>query len=65
MYDDYEEKLKKADIFVKGLKRKEEENSRKIKLAFWFLVGVVIFVIFRRMLFPEFYSRIFGMIKIF
>jgi hypothetical protein len=63
MYDGYEEKLKKADIFVKGLKKKEEENSRKIKLAFWFLVAVVIFVIFRRLLFPEFYRRLFGMIK--
>jgi hypothetical protein len=26
MYDDYQGQLKKADLYVKGLKRKEEDN---------------------------------------
>jgi hypothetical protein len=60
MYDDYEGQLKKADLYVKGLKKKEEENERRIKMAFWFLVGVVIFVFIRRILFPGFYRGLFA-----
>lgn len=60
MYDDYSDKLKKAHMFTKGLKQKEEENARKIKLSFWFLVGVAIFIILRRMLFPGCYRSLFN-----
>ena len=59
MYDSYESELKKADLYVKGLKKKEEENAKKIKLSFWFLICVVVFVILRRLLFPSFYRNIF------
>lgn len=59
IYDDYQGQLKKADIYVKGLKRKEEENSRRIKMAFWFLIAVAIFVLIRRILFPDFYRGLF------
>ena len=59
MYDTYEEKLKKTEIYSKGLKKKEEENARKIKISFWFLVVTAIFIIFRRLLYPELYRNLF------
>jgi hypothetical protein len=59
MYDNYEAELRKSDIFVKGLRRKEEENAKKIKMSFWFLIFVVVFVIIRRLLFPTFYRNLF------
>lgn len=55
LYSEYEGELKKADLYVKGLKKKEEDNERRIKMAFWFLVGVVLFIFVRRTLFPSFY----------
>ena len=59
MYDSYEAELRKGDMYIKGLKKKEDENALKIKLAFWFLVCVVIFIIIRRLIFPSFYRDIF------
>lgn len=59
MYNNYESELKKAEMYVKGLKKKDQENSLRIKLAFWFLICAVIFIITRRLLFPSFYRDIF------
>jgi hypothetical protein len=55
MYDEYQEKLTKADLFVKELKKKEEMNNRIIRASFWFLVLACIFVFLRRILFPGLY----------
>jgi hypothetical protein len=51
----------KAGIYVKGLKRHEQNNNRNIKLSFWFLIVVAIFVFCRRLLFPGFYRNLLGM----
>ncbi len=59
MYDNYEEKLKKTELYSKVLKKKEEENARKIKISFWFLIGAAIFVLLRRILYPSFYRNLF------
>ena len=59
MYDHYESKLKKTDLYVKELKKKEEENARKIKISFWTLIVVVIFIFIRRLIFPSFYRNFF------
>lgn len=59
MYNNYESELKKAEMYVKGLKKKDQENSLRIKLAFWFLICAVVFIITRRLLFPSFYRDIF------
>ena len=59
MYDTYEAELRKADFYVKGLKKKEEENALKIKISFWFLVFVVVFVIIRRLIYSSFYRDLF------
>ena len=59
MYDDYSEKLRKARMFTKQLKQKEEENSRKIKVAFWLLVASVVYILLRRILFPDLYRNLF------
>lgn len=59
MYNNYESELKKAEMYVKGLKKKDQENSLRIKLAFWFLICAVAFIITRRLLFPSLYRDIF------
>ena len=59
MYDHYEHKLKKTELYNKELKRKELQNARKIKLAFWFLICVAVFIILRRILYPSFYRSFF------
>ena len=55
MYNDYEEKLKKSDIYAMQLKRREAWNARMIRWSFWALICVVVFVILRRLFFPDCY----------
>lgn len=55
MYGQYDEKLKKSQMYLVELRKKEAANARKIKMAFWFLVFVVGYVLIRRILFPGIY----------
>lgn len=55
MYNEYDEKLRKSQVYLVELKKKEASNARKIKMAFWFLIFVVVYIIIRRILFPSFY----------
>ena len=55
MYWDYEHKLKKSRMYLVELKKKEAANARKIRMSFFFLVFTVIFVVIRRIIFPDIY----------
>jgi hypothetical protein len=55
MYDDYDEKTKKSSLYIHELKKREQANNRKIRLAFWFLIGTAIYIIIRRIIFPDLY----------
>jgi hypothetical protein len=55
IYDDYSQSISKAGMYSKTLQKKEEQNNRNIKIAFWFLVFVAVFVVLRRMFVPDFY----------
>lgn len=55
MYDEYDDRTKKSSVYIQELKRKEANNARNIKLSFFFLIGTAIYVIFRRIFFPDLY----------
>lgn len=55
MYTEYDEKLRKSQVYIGELKKKEAANARKIKMAFFFLVATVVYVFVRRVLFPGCY----------
>lgn len=42
-------------MYIVELKKKEASSARRIKMAFWFLLFVVGFIIVRRVIFPGFY----------
>jgi hypothetical protein len=55
MYDEYDDKTKKSSVYIQELKRKEANNARNIKLAFYFLIFSAGYVIFRRIFLPDLY----------